>query len=105
MTEFSMLWENVRGIGDGAYTYDQEQAVNFYGYFTGSGDSQGVLAGIDNELEVSGTSSPLAVATGKASVYGFRYWNTSSVNVTVATPGSNTGGAVVLRADWSANTA
>lgn len=106
MTQFSMLpWETDTETGDGAAKYTEEQANNFFRIFdTPNAAKQGVRRRYLNELAVSGTSSPLAVASGAAVCYG-RYWSTSSVNLTVTTPSSgDTGGYVVLRASWSANT-
>jgi len=48
-----------------------------------------------NKLAVSGTSSPVAVASGAALVYGIPYVNTASVNVAVSTP------SVSTRMSWS----
>jgi len=42
-----------------------------------------------NELAVTGTTSPVAVASGVAWVYGCWYQNDSSLNVTVPTPATN----------------
>jgi hypothetical protein len=102
MTEQSMLW-TTNGVGHGAAPYTREQANEFFRDFTITDPAtMGPLKGIDNELVVSGTSSPLAVATGKAVVYGYRYWNDASKNVTVATPAAgDTGGRIVLRANWA----
>lgn len=48
-----------------------------------------VLKGKLNELAVTGTTSPVAVASGVAWVYGMWYQNDASLNVTVATPVTN----------------
>jgi hypothetical protein len=67
--------------------------------------TEGVIPGVLNQLGVTGTSSPLAVGTGSAYVYGFFYNNTASVNVAVSTPaGGTTGHRIVLRASWAAQT-
>lgn len=102
MTEFSMLWETQTGSGDGANSYTEDQANFFFKDFTIINQAtMGVLSGIDNELEVSGSTSPLAVATGKGVCYGYRYENDASKNVAVSTPAvGDTGGRIVLRASW-----
>lgn len=67
--------------------------------------TEGVLYGIGNNLAVTGASSPVAVNTGSALVYGIWYENDASVNVTIPTPASNPRiDRVVLRASWSAQT-
>lgn len=67
--------------------------------------TEGVLYGVGNNLAVTGASSPVAVNTGSALVYGIWYENDASVNVTIPTPASNPRiDRVVLRASWSAQT-
>jgi hypothetical protein len=58
-----------------------------------------------NGLAVSGTASPLTLATGAACVYGYLHFCTTAGDLTVVTPVvGTTGGHVVLRADWTAQT-
>lgn len=105
MSQFSMMpWETRTGTGDGAASYTQQQANNFFRYFdVGDPASEGVCRRVLNELEVSGTTSPLSVATGAAVCYG-RFWSDAAEQLAVTTPSvGDTGGRVVLRADWSAN--
>lgn len=106
MSEKSMLWETQTAEGDGTIPFNQKDAGWFFGDFINLKKStMGVLKDIDNELAVTGTSSPLAIDTGKAVVYHFRYWNDASKNIAITTPSNgDTGGRIVLRADWSANT-
>lgn len=106
MAEFSMLWETVTATGDGANEYSEDNAAFFFKDFTNAVPaSMGVLSGIDNELVVTGSTSPLSVDTGKASVYQFRYQNTAIASIGVATPLiGDTGGRIILRADWALNT-
>lgn len=104
MAEMSMLWAT-NGVGHGAAHYTQAQSNEFFKYFNNANPATaGALSGILNELEVSGVASPLAVDTGYGDVYGFRYWNDASKNVTVTTPAGDRGGRVVLRADWTLQT-
>jgi len=105
MSEFSMMpWETQTGTGDGQFSYTQEQASQFFRDFHNSNvATSGVLSGIDNELAVSGSVSPLSVATGKGYSYA-RYWNDAVVNLVVTTPGvGDTGFRVVLRTTWATN--
>lgn len=99
---------NSTGVGDGALTgvTQQHWLEMFRDTFTSDRyTSEGVLAGVSGELKVTGNSSPLAVAAGAGYVYGFYYQNTASLNLTVSTPSTGTtGGHVVLRADWTAQT-
>jgi predicted phage gp36 major capsid-like protein len=65
----------------------------------------GIIAGVGGELAVSGTASPLTVASGAAFVNGKFYRNTASVSVAVPTPTSATRiDRIVLRADYTAQT-
>jgi len=104
MAEQSYFW-NTSGTGDGtAAGYARDKIAAWLKNIFSSGIG-GILDRVGNELEVTGTSSPLAVDTGAAIVDGFFYYNTASANITVSTPSSGlTGGRVVLRADWSAQT-
>lgn len=91
--------------GDGAAAYTEEE---FRGYnhaiLAGEVANAGVLSGVLNELAVSGSTSPLSVATGRAIVNGFHYQNLSSaVSLTVTTPSiGDTGGRVVVRVNLTA---
>lgn len=106
MTQSSIFWDTSGAVGDGASAYTQAQLVAWLRRtFLNDNTVEGVLAGYANELEVTGSSSPVAVNTGAAVVYGFPYENDASVNVTVATPTvGTTGHRVVLRVNWSAQT-
>jgi hypothetical protein len=67
--------------------------------------SEGVILGYANALVCSGTVTPIAVATGAAQVYGFPYESDTVVNLAVTTPSVGlTGGHVVLRVNWAAQT-
>lgn len=65
----------------------------------------GVFPDYQNELAVSGSSSPVSVNTGAGLCYGIPYFNTASETVAVPTPSTATRiDRIVLRADWSAQT-
>jgi hypothetical protein len=101
MAQKSMAWftDGFDGaVGDGATPYTQEEwRAKEYTLF---GDGVDPIDG--NQLEVSGTASPLSMATGRAQVAGFHYWNDAALNLTVPTPTTGTtGGRVVLRAEWA----
>jgi len=102
MTERSQLW--VTGTyGDGVSSYSMARVDEMLrALFTSdNAATQGVFKGCLNELAVTGTSSPVAVNTGAAVVYGKLYFNSASVNVAVGTPVvGTTGHRVVLRATW-----
>lgn len=109
MSEKSLYWftDGFTGsVGDGAAPYTQEeQRLYDHALLAANEAAGGVWSEILNELAVSGAASPLAVATGRASVYGFPYWNDASLNLAVTTPGiGDTGGRIVLRANWTAQT-
>lgn len=65
----------------------------------------GVIAGALNELAVSGTATPVSVASGRALAYGTRYESSAIVTVAIPTPGAATRiDRIVLRKDWAAQT-
>lgn len=105
MAESSLFWQT-NGTGDGAASYTQSQLFQWLNRtFMVDSTQQGVLAGYANKLAVSGTASPISVASGAAYVNGIPYENTAAVSVAVPTPSSGTTGyRVVLRANWSAQT-
>lgn len=101
MAESSRFF-NSNGVGDGgASGYTRAQIASWMKAVFGAG----ILKGIGSELVVSGTASPLSVATGAAIVDGLFYENSAALNKTVTTPSEGTtGGRIVLRADWAAQT-
>jgi hypothetical protein len=90
---------NATGDGtSGGYTAAEWRKIHRYLFGDG-------VALEGNRLAVTGTASPLAVNTGHAVVDGLFYDNTASVNLAVATPSvGTTGGHVIIRADYSAQT-
>ena len=94
MTQSSRPWTN-NSVGDGT-SYTAAQWRSIYRNLFGSG--------VLNGLAVSGTTSPLTVAPGSAMVDGLLYESTANENLTVATPAATTGGHVILRADFAAQT-
>lgn len=106
MSERSQAW-TTNNTGDGPTA--GYSAANFSQFiretFMTNPATEGVLYGIGNNLAVSGTSSPVAVNTGAALVYGFYYTNDASVNVTISTPATSTRvDVIVLRVSWAAQT-
>lgn len=107
MAQNSRFWDTAAGLGDGADTYSAFQVREIFraALTTDRYSSEGVLAGVINQLEVTGSASPLAVNTGVALVNGIYYQNTASVAVAVPTPSNGaTGHRVVLQALWSTQT-
>jgi hypothetical protein len=103
LVESSRLWTAGGGAGDGASTYTRDNmAEMFRNAFLADPTTQGVF----NGLAVSGTASPLTMATGSGCVYGFfHFCTTSGALGAIATPAiGTTGWHVVLRADWTAQT-
>jgi hypothetical protein len=110
MAETSRFW-TTNGTGDGSSGgYTQAQFAEFVRQtLMTSLTTEGVLKGIGNELAVSGTSSPLTVASGSGLVYGLFYANNSSITggteLTIPTPSTATRiDRIVLRASWAAQT-
>ena len=107
MAESSILW-TTGSTGDGASPYTQLQTTDFFrAILVGDQEaSQGVLAGYVNQLAVtSGAVDQITVAAGRAIVYGFPYENNDTLNKAIVRPiVDTTGGRVVLRANYSAQT-
>jgi hypothetical protein len=105
MAEKSLFW-TTGAIGDGATSYTQAEVIRWMRQlWLGDNTDEGVMKNYENELSASGATTPVVVNTGAAVVYGFPYWNTTTVNVTIPTPaGSTRVDLIVLRADWTAQT-
>jgi len=107
MAEDSYLW-NTNGTGDGdnaGITMAQMQQM-FRALFAGHlANLGGVVPDYLNELAVSGSATPVSVASGAAVSYGLMYHNSSAVSVAVPTPAAATRvDRIVLRVDWAAQT-
>lgn len=105
MAQKSMFWDGAAGDG-GSYSQSDMMDTFFRAILNGTGN-RGVLPGHLNELVVTGTSSPLSVNTGAAILYGMFYENDAAVTVNIPTPSSGTSryDRVVVRRDWSTQTA
>jgi uncharacterized protein YjbI with pentapeptide repeats len=105
MAESSILWDT-NSTGDGTNTgYTEAQMALWMQLFTQGADKSGVAPDRDNELAVSGTATPVSVATGSAIVHGTPYFNTSTVTVAIPTPSvASRYDRIVLRKSWSAQT-
>ena len=105
MSEKSVFWSTT-GTGDGPLAgYTAADMYNFLRrvFLTDQEASQGVLRGVLNELAVTGSASPLSVASGAAICYGMFYSNSSPLSLAVGTPvNGTTGGRVNLQVDWTA---
>jgi hypothetical protein len=102
MAELSWWWSS-NHTGDGAHTTQSELFAIWTAFF---GD--GVVAdpgdGLDTLL-VTGTTSPVSVATGWAVVGGSMYRNSAiSTSLTITTPAVQRAYRIVLRADYDAQT-
>lgn len=98
MAESSRFWTTDGASPDApaaGYSADQFAA------FMEKAFSSGVLTGIGGELTVSGTGSPLAVATGACFGSGYFHESTAVENVTVTSPSATTGFRIVVRFTWS----
>lgn len=99
----SQFWDTAAALGDGADTYSANQMREMWRavFTTDRHALESILPGVLNELAVSGSSSPLSVASGKAFVNGIRHASDSAVNVAVPTPSAGTTKhRVVLQAVW-----
>lgn len=104
MTEFSYPWSGTATGDCGPYSDDQWSDMQQVLWQLNRAED-GVVGLEDNELLVTGTASPVAVATGKGLADGKFYKNDASVNVVIPTPTTNTRiDRIVLRKSWSAQT-
>lgn len=105
MTERSGFWDGSVGDG-GPYAMADMHDWFFRMLLNGTGD-RGVLKWWLNALEVSGTGSPVTVDTGAAIVYGLFYENDAAASVSIPTPSSGFSryDRIVIRRDWSVQTA
>jgi hypothetical protein len=100
----SRFW-TTGGAGDGSATYTRDQLAEFFRNFCITDETTQGPFKRGNELAVSGSASPLTLATGACCVYGFLGFVTTAGDLTVSTPAvGTTGGHIVARADWSAQT-
>jgi len=101
MAELSLFWDG-EVLGD-CGPYDQSDLMDtfFRALLNGTGD-QGVLRYWLDELEVSGTTSPVTVSTGAAIIYGMFFQNDEPVSVTIPTPTTGPRGDwIVVRRNWA----
>ena len=104
MTQFSYPWPD-NAVGDGQkYTDDQWSDAWRY-MFIRDRSLQGVIEGVLNELAVSGTTSPVSIATGVGLDDGKMYTNNAIVQIAIPTPSASPRiDRIVLAKDWSAQT-
>ena len=104
MTQRSLFWDGIVGDG-GPYTQQHLHGLFFRVLLNGTGN-RGVLRNWENELLVSGVSSPVNVAIGAAIVYGGYYETDEPVTVNIPTPSSGNSryDRVVVRRNWSSQT-
>ena len=102
MTERSLFWDTA-ALGDGPpYTQTDLQDRFYRSLINGTGN-RGPVQGWRDELEVSGTSSPLTVATGGACVYGMLFDSDSALTIPVSTPSSGLSryDRIVVQRTWT----
>ncbi len=105
MAQRSILWPTT-GVGDGligGYPDDDLVTVNRFKWINNA-PTQGVARDYNNELEI--TENPpgsIQQDTGGAIVYGYPYWNTTTVGDALVVPLINTTGwRWILRSTWAA---
>lgn len=104
MAESSLPWTDSTGDG-GPYAHGAWDDIYRYLFTQDDHDGEGVLEGVQDELVVAGTATPVTVGTGAAVVNGKFYKNTAEVEVAVASPAVSTRiDRVVLRAAYAAMT-
>lgn len=104
MTQKSWPWSTVTGLGDGAAELNEALSREFLAVYFGVRNPavEGVSKGVGGGLAVSGSASPLSVASGSGICYGL-YINDAAQNTpAIATPAvGTTGGRVVLQTNWA----
>lgn len=109
MTERSRFWDGTT-VGDATEApYDAStEFAKVMASLAGSdqlANYGGVFSGVLNELAVTGTATPVAVATGRALVWGGWYESDAIVNVVIPTPaGATRIDYIVARKSWAAQT-
>ena len=105
MSEISWLWTTSTS-GDGtANGYTENDTSAFCKILAACSGFEGVAPNYLNGLAVTGTTSPVSVATGGAMVDGKPYLNNASTTVVIPTPSVSTRiDRIVLRADWASYT-
>lgn len=104
MTERSRPWGGT--VTGDAGPYSDDQWHNTWRSIIGSQDAnEGVFQDQLNELAVSGTATPVSVASGRSLVRGGWYESDAAVTVAIPTPSVSTRiDRIVLRKSWTAQT-
>jgi hypothetical protein len=104
MAELSLPWGGIV-LGDAGPYSDDDWSDIWRNLLCFDRAAQGPIAGVLNELVVSGANSPIQVASGMALVDGKFYSSDSSVTVVVPTPTVSVRiDRIVLRKSWAAQT-
>lgn len=104
MAEISLPWSGTITGDAGPYS-DDDWSDMYRKLFTIDRTTQGVLLHYENEIEITGGTSPISINTGAAIVDGKFYENDSSANIVVPTPAVSTRiDRIVLRKSWTAQT-
>ena len=103
MTEISRFWDGTV-LGDAIQVTQTEFCEQYWRAILNGSGNRGPLENWLNEMEVTGTTSPVSVNTGSAIVYGHPYVSDTPVSVSIPTPaaGLERYDRVVLRCDWPA---
>jgi hypothetical protein len=107
MAELSILWETTSGTGDSNTTgySDSLMFEMLRSLLTRTANMGGVSPDYLNKLAVTGTVTPVSIASGAALVYGIPYTNSAAVTVAIPNPSTSTRiDRIVLRASWAART-
>lgn len=104
MAEQSYIWDTGGG-GDQSPHSEAISANLFKAIMFATSANKGVIPGMLNQLACTVSGGNILTNTGYAIVDGHPYYNDSSKSTAIATPSvGTTGGRIVLRASWSAQT-
>lgn len=105
MVETSRPWSGIV-LGDSGPYSDDEWADSWLSLIAPTIASEGVFKDQLNEFDISGATSPVSIASGRALVDGTWYETDAAVTQGIATPGGTDEriDLVVLRKDWALQT-
>lgn len=102
MSQKSNFWKTGVGAGDSPTNWTESDFASRFRAELTDPTAQAVIKGKLNSLAVTGSSSPVSIASGQANVYGYWYENDAASTFAVASPVSSTRiDRIILRANMT----
>lgn len=102
MSQKSNFWKTGVGAGDSPTNWTESDFASRFRAELTDPTAQAVIKGKLNSLAVTGSSSPVSIASGQANVYGYWYENDAATTFAVASPVSSTRiDRIILRANMT----